>query len=193
MVNRSNARKNARKNSRRRNVIVYSGDGKRASFASVKDDCSNEAHLRFRNKTNRSLSSAAKMFNEEGSSVYETNESRVEAIVRLEREGYSFIGKKSPVRVPFVDSGAWIYSIEKGDESYIGWTRMDVWTRLNSHACQRSCTAARLIDGCDRVRVLEHYCPGEWTTSGMERREHEVINQTPGCVNYKNNEAVLKD
>jgi hypothetical protein len=182
-----------RRNKRRRSVIVYSKDW-RAAFMTFTTSSSNEAHLRGVGKRKGPTAiTAARLFLEEGSEACETNETRSQAIRRLESQGYSFVGKKSAIRVPIVDSGANIYSIEKGKECYIGWTTKTVSDRLHHHANQRQCTAAQLLDGCDRVRIVEHYAPGEWTTSGMQKREREIINNTHGCVNYLGNESVLKD
>jgi len=176
----------------RRNVVVYAPDG-RVAVATIKTTKSKEAALRSLGMTRTTSSSAGSLFLERGSYPEETSEDKDEVFQRLEREGYTVVGNRPYIHVPRFDSGAWIYSIERNGECYIGWTASAVADRLKQHARDQDCTAARVLEGCDRVRLLEHYCPGTWTKDGVEKREAELINQTPGCINDKKNEAMRKD
>jgi len=167
-------------------MIVYATGG-RAAYASVTCKGSKEAYLRGRGKD----TVAGRLFREEGSYAVETTETRHEARVRLKNEGYELCGNFQRSGFEWVDEGASIYAIETETECYIGWTCLSVNNRLRAHSHTSGCTSKRLHNEGGKPRVIEHYCPGNWTREGMKQREHELVNQTPNCVNYLKNESKL--
>jgi hypothetical protein len=174
-----------RNHTRKRNVIVYSSDG-RAAYAVLTTKATNKGELCGQRRI-----AAYRLFQEEGSYVVETNETRGEAKVRLEKAGYTLFGKFPTSDVKEVDEGACIYTIETKTECYIGWTCRSVNHRLTTHARDTRCRSRRLMDEGGTPRIIERYCPGTWTKRGMEQREMQIINQSPNCVNYLGNEKKL--